>query len=118
MDPTYDPSSQLPRFPMTQVMDQGPVSFPAVADVMYIQQQFAAGAPPSLVVSVVPLTGVWSLTSDFASFCKRRSDHVYVFETDSCDDDSTVSGVRTGAAGTGVFGQLLRLEVLAAAGSD
>ena len=52
----FDPSSQLPRFPQLQAMEQvqsGPTSYPCVADVMYIQQQFAAGAPPSLVVSML-----------------------------------------------------------------
>ena len=60
MDPqlavTYDPSSQLPRPQLLSSLDttqsSPSITYPCQADVMYIQQQFAAGAPPSLVVSV------------------------------------------------------------------
>lgn len=67
----FDPSSQLPRFP--QVMEQVQslhTSYPCVADVGYIQQQFAAGAPPSLVVSAVV-----ALSCSFVGFDCRRIVH-------------------------------------------
>lgn len=103
----FDPSSQLPRFSHPSAVDQGqsgPVTYPCVADVMYIQQQFAAGAPPSLVVpaTAIPLYPGYAQVPPGPGFTVNPYDSKYqqllsVIQEMGKDLRPTYSGSKTSA---------------------